>query len=182
MAHLRHLREPSARSAEHHRRVPPSSATRQRQGLSNERDNCTGSPTAVEVLERTRRAHQCARETTLRRRQRLLLEQRKVQAAERAEQEAAAAITRAQVVVGWAARARDSVAAATPRPPARVQSVNSRSERPGDDAFLDGSVTFMASSARVEYSAKLRAVVLAIIVVSQPRPPLLLPRLLPECA
>ena len=81
--------------------------------------------------------------------------------AERAEQEAAAEITRAQEVVDRTARARDSVAAATPPPPARVQSVHSRSERPGDDAFLDGSVTFMASSARVEFSTKLGVAVVA---------------------
>ena len=80
-----------------------------------------------------------------------------MEAAERAEQEAAAAITRAQEVVNRTVRARDSVAAATPPPPARVQSINSRSERPGDDPILDGSVTFMASLARVESSANLRA-------------------------
>ena len=46
-------------------------------------------------------------------------------------------------------------------PPVRGESVNSRSERPGDDAFLDANVTFMASSARVEFSAKLSAAVVA---------------------
>ena len=133
---------------------------RQRQGSSYDRDTRDGFLTAVEELELTRRAQQRARDTTLRRRQRLL-EQRKVEAAERAEEEAAAAITRAQEVVNRTVRARESVAAATPPPPARGQRVNSRSERPGDDAFLDGSVTFMASSARVDFSTKLRAAVVA---------------------
>ena len=68
--------------------------------------------------------------------------------AERAEQEAAAEITGAQEVVDRTARARESVAAATPPPPARVLNVHSRSERPGDEAFLDKSVIFMASSPR----------------------------------
>ena len=57
------------------------------------------------------------------------------------------------------ARARDTVAAATPPPPARVQNVHSGSKRPGNDVFLDGSVRLMASSARFEFSAKLRAAV-----------------------
>ena len=131
---------------------------RQQQGSSNGRDTHDGSLTAVEELELTRRAQQRVRDMTLRRRQQFLLELRKVEAAERAEQEAAAAATRAQEVVD---RSRDSVAAATPPPPVRGESVNSRSERPGDDAFLDGSVTFMASLARVEFSAKLRAAVVA---------------------
>ena len=81
--------------------------------------------------------------------------------AERAEREAAAAMTRAERVVERSARARDSVAAAAPPPLARVQHVHSRSERPGDEAFLDGSVSFMASLARVEYSAKLPTAVVA---------------------
>ena len=81
--------------------------------------------------------------------------------AERAEQEAAAEITRAQEVVDRTGRARDSVDAATPPTPARVQSVNSWSERPGDDAFLDGSVQFMTSSPRVEFAPRLGAAVVA---------------------
>ena len=86
----------------------------------------------MEVLERTRRANEYTAETT-----------------------------RDQEVVDRTARARDSFSAATPPPPARVQSVTSRSERPGDDAFTDGSVAFMDASARVEFPAKLRAEVVA---------------------
>ena len=59
----------------------------------------------MEELELTRRAQQRARDTTLRRRQRLLLEQRKVEVAERAEQQAAAATIRAQEVVDIAQHA-----------------------------------------------------------------------------
>ena len=51
-----------------------------------------------------------------------------MKAAERSEQEAALVTTRAQEAVTRAERARDSVAAATPLPPAREQGVNSRSE------------------------------------------------------
>ena len=114
------------------------------------------------ALERTRRDHKFARETTLRRRQRLIFDQRRVEEAERAEREAAAAMTSAERVVDLsAARARDSVDAATPHPPARVQHVHSRSERPGDEPFLDGSVSFMTSWAHVEFSSKLRTAVVA---------------------
>ena len=120
-----------------------------------------GCPKAAAVLERARRDYQSARETTLRKRQRLIFDQRRVEEAERAEREATAAMTRAEWVVGRSARARDSVAAATPPPPVRVQHVHSRSERPGDDAFLDDSVSFMAASARVEFSATLPTAVVA---------------------
>ena len=114
------------------------------------------------VPERARRAHQIARETTLWRWQRLVSDQRRVEEAEWAEREAAAEMTRAEGVVDRTAQARDSVAAAIPSPRARVQNVHSRSERPGDDDFLDGSATFVASSARVKFSAKVRAVVVAM--------------------
>ena len=67
------------------------------------------------------------------------------------------ATTRAQTAVNRAERARDSVATATPPLPAREPGVNTRSERPGDAAFLDGSVQFMASSPRVEFSTELGA-------------------------
>ena len=77
----------------------------------------TGSPTAVAVLERARRDHKFARETTVRRRQRLIFDQRRVEEAERAERVVAAAMIRAKRVVDRSARARDSVAAATPPPP-----------------------------------------------------------------
>ena len=138
--------------------LPP---TLRDQGSSTEWENRAGSPTAVAVLECARRDLQFARETPLRRRQRLVLDQRKVEEAERAERKAAAEMNKAEGVVDRTARARDSVVAATPAPLARVQNVHSRSERPGDEAFLDGSVTFMASSARVEFSVKLRAAVVA---------------------
>ena len=101
--------------------------------------------------------------------------------AERAEREAAAEMARAEGVVDRTARVRDSVAAAISPPPVRVQNVHSRSERPGDDAFLDGSVTFMAASARVEFSAKLRAAVVAkasTLLTSVRRTPLHPPELL----
>ena len=85
----------------------------------------------------------------------------RVEEAERAEREAVAATTRGEWVAGRSARAGESVAAATPPPPARVQHVHLRSERLGDEAFLDGSISFMASSPRVEPSAELRIAVVA---------------------
>ena len=84
-----------------------------------------------------------------------------VEEAERAEREAVAATTRGEWVAGRSARVGASVAATTPPPPARVLHVHSPSERLGDEAFLDGSASFMASSARVEFSAELRTAVVA---------------------
>ena len=91
--------------------------------------------------------------------QRLDLNQRRVDDAERAEREASAALTRAEWVAGHHARAGDSVAAATSPSAVRVQHVHSRSVRLGDEAFLDGSVSFMASAERNEFSAQLRTAV-----------------------
>ena len=87
-----------------------------KQGSSAERDTRGGSPTAGAVLERARRDYESARETTLRRRQCLMFDQRRVEEAKRAEREAAAAKTIAEWVVDRTARARDSVVAATPPP------------------------------------------------------------------
>ena len=66
--------------------------------------------------------------------------QHDLEEAERAEEEVAAAAPRSQEAVIRAKRTRDSVAAPTPPYPAREQGVNSRSKRPGDDAFFKGSV------------------------------------------
>ena len=156
-----HWRLHAARSSEHRRLVSPHSITLREQASSAERDTRAGSPTAVAVLERARRDHQFARETTLRRWQRDIFDQRRVEKTERAEREAAAAMTRADRVIERTARARGFVAAAAPPPPVRVQHVHSRSERPGDEVFLDGSVSLLASTARVEFSAKLRTAVVA---------------------
>ena len=87
--------------------------------------------------------------------------QRDMGEAERAEKEAAVATSRAQEAVNRAERTRDSVAAATASPTVRNQGVNSRSERPGDADFLDGSVQFMASSPRKEFSTELGSAVIA---------------------
>ena len=115
-----------------------------RLGTSPTRDTRTDSPSAAVLLERARRQHTVARETTHRRRQRLNFDQRRVEEAERAEREAAVALTRAEWVAGQSARAGDSVAVATSPPPPRVPHVHSRSERLGDEAFFDGSVSYMA--------------------------------------
>ena len=82
--------------------------------------------------------------------------QHELEEAERAEQEAAAAASRGQEAVNRAKRTRESVAVPTPPPRAREQGVNSRSKRPGDDAFLKGSVVCMASSPREEFSDETR--------------------------
>ena len=117
-------------------------------GTSPTRGSRNDSPSVKVRLEEARRWRTAAHETTLRRRQRLVLNQRRVDDAEREEREASAALTRAEWVAGQHARADDSVAVATSPSPVRVQHVHSRSDRLGDEAFLDGSVSFMASAER----------------------------------
>ena len=130
-----------------------------RLGTSPTRDTCTDPPSVTVLLERARRQPTVARETTHRRRQRHNLYQRRVDEAECAEREAAAALTRVEWAAERYARAGDSVAVATSPSPARVQHVHSPSERRGDEAFFDGSVACMASAARDEFSAELRTAV-----------------------
>ena len=118
-------------------------------------------PQSVNVrLEQARRREAVARETTVRRRQRLDLNQRRVVDAEREEKEASAELTRAEWAAGQQARTDDSVAVAPSPSPVRVRDVQSRSARMGDEDFLDGSVSYMASVKRHEFAADLRTEVI----------------------
>ena len=80
--------------------------------------------------------------------------------AEREEKEASAELTRAEWAVGQQARADDSVAVAPSPSPVRVRDVHSLSARMGDEDFLDGSVSYMASEKRHEFAADLRTEVI----------------------
>ena len=111
-------------------------------------------------LEQARRREAVARETTVRRRQRLELNQRRVDDAEKEEKEASAALTRAEWAAGQQARADNSVAVVPSPSPVRVRDVHSRSARMGDEDFLDGSVSYMASEKRREFAADLRTCLL----------------------
>ena len=91
----------------------------------------TDSSSAKMRLEQARRRRTAARETTLWRRRRLELNQRRVDDAERAEQETSAELTSAEWAAGKHARARDSVVLATSPFPVRAQPVHSRSDRLG---------------------------------------------------
>ena len=150
-------RRQSAASYEHQRAVQPRPMVTPRVGTSPTRR--TDSSSVKVLLEHARRRHAVAREATLRRRQRLEINQRRVDDAEREDEEASAALTSAEGVAGQHARADDSVAMATSPSPVRVQHVHSRSDRLGDDAFMDGSVSFMASLERDEFAAELRTAV-----------------------
>ena len=77
--------------------------------------------------------------------------------AEGAEWRAVAAAGTAQEALNRDNRAAATGATATPPPPTHQQSVNSRSERPGDAVFFEESVQFMASLAREELSSALGA-------------------------
>ena len=132
----------SPTSSEHQRPVQPRPTGSPKMGTSPPRRT---KPRCVNVrLEQARRREAVARETTVRRRQRLELNQRRVDDAEKEEKEASAALTRAEWAAGQQARADDSVAVAPSPSPVRVRDVHSRSARLGDEAFLDGSVSYMA--------------------------------------
>ena len=133
-------------------------------------------------LEQARRRHAAARETTLRRRRRLELNQRRVDDAERAEQETSAELTSAEWAAEQHARARDSVVVTTSPSPVRAQPVHSRSDRLGDEEFMDGSVSFMASTERHEFITELRTAVVqkaSALLTSVRRSSLQSPELLP---
>ena len=131
----------------------------------------TDSSSAEMRLEQARRRHTAARETTLRRRQRLELNQRRVDDAERAERETSAELMSAEWAAGQHARARDSVAVATFPSPVRAQPVHSRSDRLGDEAFMDSSVSFMASAGRHEFTTEMwTAVVRNCLLYTSPSP------------
>ena len=118
----------------------------------------TDSPSVKVRLERARRRFTVARETTLRRRQRVNVNQRRVDDAEREEKEASAPLTSAEWATGQQARVDDSVAVAPSPSPVRVRDVHSRSARLGDEAFLNGSVSF--SEKRHEFAADSRTAVI----------------------
>ena len=86
--------------------------------------------------------------------------QRDIVAAESAEREAAAAAMEAHHALVYIGAAVSGSTA--PRSPStRQQGVASRSKRPGDEAFLNGSVAFMASSPRVDFSTEFETKVVA---------------------
>ena len=79
--------------------------------------------------------------------------------AESAERETSAELMSAEWAAGQHARARDSVAVATFPSPVRAQPAHSRSDRLGDEAFMDSSVSFMASAGRHEFTTEMRTAV-----------------------
>ena len=87
--------------------------------------------------------------------------QRDIAEAESTEREAAAAAAKAQHALDRDIWTAASGAAATPSPLAREQGINSRSKRPGDDAFWTGNVACVASSSRVKFSSELATSVVA---------------------
>ena len=114
--------------------------------------------TAAEV-ERTRRALEVAEAMTLRRKGCLRQMQREIAAAESAEREAAAAAATAQHALDCDTGTATAGATAGLSPLTRQQGVGSRSERPGDDAFLKGNVACMASCPKQEFSELAASVV-----------------------
>ena len=110
-------------------------------------------------LEQAHRRKAAARETVVRRRHRLELNQRRVDDAEREDKEASAELTRAAWAAAQQARADEPGAVAPSPSPVRVRDVHFRSARLGDEAFLDGSVSYMASTKRHEFAAELQTAV-----------------------
>ena len=83
------------------------------------------------------------------------LNQRRVDDAEREDKEASAELRRAEWAAAQQARADDSEAVASPPPQFTARDVHSRSARLGDEAFLEGSVSYMASQLRHEVTTDL---------------------------
>ena len=113
---MAHPRQPSARSAEHHRRVSSSSAARLRQGFYRSRDAGDGSVNVGAEAKRTRRAFQEVQATTLRRKGRLLELHRRIAAPESEEREAAKAAAKAQIALDHVTGTATVGASAAPTP------------------------------------------------------------------
>ena len=163
----------SATPSAHQRTVQPRPTDSPKMGTSSPRRTTLQSENVR--LEQARRREAVARETTVRRRQCLDLNQRRVVDAEREEKEASAEVTRAEWAAGQQARTDDSVAVAPSPSPVRVRDVYSRSARMGDDDFMDGSVSFMASAERHEFTTEVRTAVVQRICSTNVRQALVFP-------
>ena len=118
---MAHPRQPSARLAEHHRRISPSSAARLCQGSYGSRDARDGYVDVSAEAERTRRALEKAHATTLRRKGRLLELHRRIAAAESEERDAAKAAAKAQLALDRVIGTATVGASAGPTPSKRRQ-------------------------------------------------------------
>ena len=111
-------------------------------------------PRAPQPKARTQRAIEAATVTTLQRKRRLQQVQRNIAEAEGTQRQEVAVAATAQAL-NRDNQAAATGATATPSPPTRQHGVNSRWERRGDAAFLEGRVQFMVSSPREVFSAAL---------------------------
>ena len=118
---MAHPRQPSARSATHHRRVFPSSAARLRHCSYRSRDARDGSVDVAAEAERTRRALEEAHVATLRRKGHLLELNRRIAAAESEEREAAKAAAKAQLALDLVIATATVGASVGPTPSKRRQ-------------------------------------------------------------
>ena len=96
-------------------------------------------------LEQARRRKKAERETIVRRRHRLQLNQRRVDDAEKEDKEASAELRRTEWAAAQQTRTDDSGAVASSPSQVTVRDVHSRSARLGDEAFLEGSVSYLTS-------------------------------------
>ena len=147
----------SPRSTEHH---PQSSRDR-----STHAD--TRSALASEVA-RAKRAYEAAQATALRRKARRQRHKEGIELSKDAAREASRLVGRAQRSLAISAASSAAGATAPSSHPARPLGVASQESRPGDDAFMKGSVARMASTSRVEFSGELaKAVVEAASALLQ---------------
>ena len=116
---MAHLRQPSARSAEHHWWVSPSSAARLSKGSYQGHDARDGSVDVAADTERTRRALEEAHATTLRQKSHLLELHRGIAAAEIEERDAAMAAAKAQLALDHVIGTATAGASAPPTPSTR---------------------------------------------------------------
>ena len=153
-------------STEHHHRHldSPRSTGRLPQSFGDQGTHPGPSDSASE-LSRAQRAFDNANATLHRREERRRHDVERRCREDEAHDQARAAAREASRVVERARQAivlsATSTAARDTPPPARPLGVAFHETRPGDDAFMSGSVQFMATTSRVEFSANLAEAVVS---------------------
>ena len=146
----------SPRSTEHHRgRLGSPRPTESHPQSSRDRGTHAGTHSdLVSAAAWAKRAFKDAQETIRRRNARRRRHEDDIELAKNAAQETPLAMERTQRAVVLSAALAAARATVAPSPPVRPLGVASQKSRAGNDAFMKGSVEFMASSSRVEFSLK----------------------------
>ena len=163
----------SPRSTGHHRRHlgSPLSAERHPQ-RSRDRSTHAGPSNLAYAAARAQRALDDANQTIIRREARRYRFDEDIEQAKTAARGESLVVERAHQALAQSVASAAAGATAPPSPPARPLSVASQGSRPGDNAFMEGSVEVMASTPRVKFSAELAQAVVetasALLTLERP--------------